>query len=51
MYFAVNLVFVNYFDNLVKFLRFQILLNRTTYGQILPVSLETFSFEPELPKP
>ena len=46
MYFTVNLAFVNYFDNLTKSLEFPILLNRTTYKQILPISLETLDFEP-----
>ena len=45
-----NLIFVSYFDNLTKSLEFPILLNRTTYKQILPFSLETFDFNPELLK-
>ena len=31
MYFTVNSAFVNYFDNLTKFLKFPVLLNQTTY--------------------
>ena len=50
MYFTVNLAFVNYFDNLTKSLEFPILLNKTTHKQTLPISLETFDFEPELVK-
>ena len=50
MYFTVKLAFVNYLDNLIDSLTFLILLNRTTYEQILPISLETFQFEPELQK-
>ena len=50
MYFTVNLAFVIYFDNLTKSLGFSILLNRTTEEQFLPISLETFDFEPELLK-
>ena len=50
IYFTVNLVFVNYFDNLTKSLKFPILLNRTTYEQISPFSLETLVLEPELLK-
>ena len=49
-----NLAFINYFDNLIDSLKFPILLHRTTYKWILPISLVTFDFEPELlitPKP
>ena len=48
IYFTVNLALANYFDNLTKC--FPILSNRTTYKQILPISLETFDFESELLK-
>ena len=50
MYFTVNLAFINYFDNLIDSLTFLILLNRTTYEQILPISLEMFEFKPEFTK-
>ena len=50
MYFTVNLAFINYFDNLIDSLKFSILLNRTTYKQILPISFKTFDFEPQLLK-
>ena len=50
MYFTVNLAFVNYSDILTKPLEFPILVNRTTYKQTLPISLEKFYFEPELLK-
>ena len=42
MYFMVNTAFVNYLDNLTESLKFPILLNRTTYEQTLPISLEPF---------
>ena len=45
-----QITLVNYFDNLTKSLEFLILLNITTTKQILPISLETFNFEPELLK-
>ena len=50
MYFTVNLAFINYFDNLNDFLKFSISLNRTTYKQILLVSLEASDFKAELLK-
>ena len=50
MHFTVNLAFVNIFDNMTKSLEFPILLNKTTYKQILPISFETFHFEAELLK-
>ena len=50
MYFIVNITFINYFDNLTDSLKFPILLNRTTYEQILPISLEILDFKPELLK-
>ena len=50
MNFTVNLAFVNYFDNFTKSLEFPNLLNRSTHEQILPISLETFDFEPILLK-
>ena len=50
MYFTVNLAFGNYFNKLTRSLEFPMLLNRTTYKQILPISLETFDFKLELLK-
>ena len=50
MYFTLTLAFINYFDNLIDSLTFLILLYRTTYEHILPISLETFEFELELLK-
>ena len=50
MYFTVNTAFVNYLDsldNLTHSLKFPILLNRTTYVQTLPISLNTFEFGSE----
>ena len=47
MYFTMNLAFINYFDNLIKSLEFQILLNRIINEQIVPNSLETVDVEPE----
>ena len=49
VYFTANLAFVKYLNNLT-YLEFQILLKRTTYDLIFPISLETFDFEPELLK-
>ena len=40
-----NLTSANYFDNLNYFWGFPILLNKTTYEQILLTSLETFDFD------
>ena len=48
MYFMVNTAFVNYLgslDNLTDSLRFPILLNRTTYEESLPISLNAFDFD------
>ena len=50
MYFTVNLAFINYFDNLIDSLTFLILLNRTTYKEILPISLEKFEIKLEMLK-
>ena len=46
MYFMVNTVFINYFDNLT----FPILLNQTTHEQNLPISLQSFDLDPNLLK-
>ena len=53
MYFMMNTAFVNYLDSLdilTDSLKFPILLNRTTYKQTLPISLESFDFNSELLK-
>ena len=46
MYLTVTLAFVNDFNNLTKSFEFPILLSRTNYEHILPISLETFDLEP-----
>ena len=48
MHFTVNLAFVNYFDNMIEELGFQISRNWTTQEQILPLSLKTFKINPNL---
>ena len=51
MYFTVNIAFVNYLDtldNLTEFLKFPIFMNRTTYKQTLPISLNLSKFDSEL---
>ena len=50
MYFTVNPAIINYFDNLTVSLKFPILLNWTTYKQSLPISLQSFDFDPDLLK-
>ena len=46
MYFTVNLAFVNYFDNAIEDLGIPVLRNWTIQEQILPISIETFEFDP-----
>ena len=51
MYFKVNTVFINYLeslDNLTDSLKFPLLMNRTTFEQILPISLNISGFDSEL---
>ena len=51
VYFMVNTTFVNYLhglDNVTDSLKFPILLNRTTYEQTLPISLESFDLKSDL---
>ena len=48
MHFTVNLAFVNYSDDMIEELGFQISLNWTTQEQILPLSLKTFEINPNL---
>ena len=50
MYLMVNTAFINDFDNLTDSLKFPILLNQTTYEQSLPISLQLFDFDPDLPQ-
>ena len=50
IYFTVNLAFINYYGNFIDSFTFPILLNMTTYEQILLISLETFELELELLK-
>ena len=51
MYFTVNTAFVNYLDrfpNLTESLQFLIIRNKTTFEQILPISLNVSKFDPTL---
>ena len=51
MYFAVNTAFINYLDkfpNLTESLEFLILRNKTTFEQILPISLNISKFDSTL---
>ena len=51
VYFTVNRAFVNYLDhfpNLTEFLEFPIIKNKTTFEQILPISLNVSKLVPTL---
>ena len=51
MYVTVNTAFINYLDqfpNLTKPLDFLIIKNKTTFEQILPISLNISKFDPTL---
>ena len=51
MYFTVNAPFVNYLDqftNMTKSLNIQIIRNKTTFKQTLPISQNVFKFDSEL---
>ena len=48
MYFTVNLAFVNYLNNAIESLGITVLKNWTAQEQILPISIETFEFDPKL---
>ena len=48
MHFAINLAFVNYFDDMIEELGVPISQNWTTQEQILPLSLEMFEINPNL---
>ena len=50
MYFMVNTAVIYYLDNLTNSLKFPILLNQTTHGKTLPISLQLFYFNPDLLK-
>ena len=50
MCFMVNMAFLNYLDNLTNSLEFPILLIRTTHEQTIPISLQSFDFNPDLLK-
>ena len=50
IYFMVNTAFVNFLDNLTESLKFPILFNRTNHEQTLPIALELFDFDSDLPK-
>ena len=51
MYFTVNTAFINYLDqfpNLTESLEFWIIKNKTTFEQILPITLNISKFDPTL---
>ena len=48
MYFTVNLAFVTHFANAIENLGSSISTNWTTQEQILPISVESFEFDPNL---
>ena len=51
MYFTLNTAFVNYlnqFDNLTETLEILIIKNKTTFKQILPISLNMYTFDSDL---
>ena len=51
MYFMVNTAFINYLDqinNLTESLEFLLLKNKTTFEQMLPISLNISKFDSEL---
>ena len=50
MCFTVNIAFINYLDKLSNSLNVPILFNQTTHEQILPNSLQSFDFNPDLLK-
>ena len=50
MFFIVNTAFINYLDNLTNSLKFTLLPNQTTHEKTLPISLQSFNFEPALLK-
>ena len=50
MYFTMNMVFINYPNNLINSLKFPFLFNWTTHKETLPISLQSFHFDPVLLK-
>ena len=48
MYFTVNLAFMNYFEGAIENLNTSISTNWTTQEQILPVSIESYEYDPKL---
>ena len=48
MYFTLNLAFVNYFEGAIGNLNSSISTNWTTQEQILPVSIESYEYDPKL---
>ena len=51
MYFTVNTAFINYLDQffyLTESLKFLIIKNKTTFEEILPISLNISKFNPTL---
>ena len=50
MYFMMSTAFINYLDNLTNSLKFLLLLNWTTHEQTLPISSQSFDFNPDLLK-
>ena len=50
MYFLVNTAFVNYLCNLTDSMKFPVLLNQVTHEQTLPISLQSFDFDPDFLK-
>ena len=50
MYLTVNKAFINYLNNLTKSLKFPLLLNWTIHEQTIPISLQSFNFDPDLLK-
>ena len=50
MHLMVNTAFVSYLDNLTNSIKFPFLLNQTAHEQTLPISLQSFDFDPDLLK-
>ena len=48
MHFTINLAFLDYFDDIIEELGIPVSRNWTTHEQILPLSIETFEFSPNL---
>ena len=50
MYFKVSTAFIKYLDDMTNSLKIPILLNQTTHQQTLPISSQSFDFDPDLLK-